>query len=173
MSNERDFSYIFCGKNISSIIQKTYELIQKNNNISSGEVCEDKSLGKISYMLLDNEIKISFSSSPKSIYILKQHIFIINEKNVKNNFFIFTKSDLEDVINKYSKRYIFLANSEIINNLNDILKINPSKLILRNIENNEVSLDIFKSLSNKHNISNEKSILIKNNELIPQDVYIL
>ena len=173
MSNERDFYYIFCGKNISSIIQKTYELIQKNNNISSGEVCEDKSLGKISYMLLDNEIKISFSSSPKSIYILKQHIFIINEKNVKNNFFIFTKSDLEKVINKYSKRYIFLANGEIINNLNDILKINPSKLILRNIENNEVSLDIFKSLSNKHNISNEKSIIIKNNELIPQDIYSL
>ena len=173
MSDKLDFYYIFCGKNISSIIQKTYEIIKQNNNVSCGDVCEDISLGKISSMLLDNEIKISFSSSPKNLYILKQHIFIINEKKVTNNFFIFTKSGLEKLINKYSRRYIFLVNGEIINNLNDILKINPSKLILRNIETNEVSLDIFKSLSNKHNISNEKSIIIKNNELIPQDIYSL
>ena len=173
MSNEKIFYARINGKNISNIIGKIYDLFEKNENVSNGEICKDPDLGTISYSLIDYQIKISFSNLNKEFFILRQYIYLINEKKIENKLLIFTKPDLEQAFKKYSNSYYFLINNIIVSDINKILEAHPSTIMLRLKEDPDISLEIFKSLNNKYNISNEDSIIMKTNELISQDIYSL
>ena len=130
-------------------------------------------MGTISYSSLDYQIKISFSNLNKDFFILRQYVYLINEKKNENKVLIFTKSGLEQAFKTYSASYNFWIDNTIFRDFNKILEKQPSIIMLRLKEDPDISLEIFKSLNNKYNISNEDSIIMKTNELISQDIYSL
>ena len=176
MLSEGRFYHTIKGRNISDIIEKIYLRVEENQrekkDISNEVIYKDDDLGTISYKLFPNEIKILFSDSVHDFSILRQYICLENEKNDQNKVYIFKKSDLERAFQTAGKSYYFLIGENIINDMNEILNIQPSTIKMRKIEDkdNDITLDIFKSLNNKKNISREDSILIDTNELISQDI---
>ena len=160
-------------KNIDTIISKIYQIIGNDKNILEGKVCEDTDLGTISFSVLKSEIKIEFSKVTTEFYILKQYIYLINEKKPNNKILIFTKSDLEKAFKDYSTSHNFLIDNIAYDDITKILEKNPEKIILRLKEDTDISKEIFYSLNKKYDISEEDSILMKTNELTSQNIYSL
>ena len=181
MSNEDIFYYRIDGKNISKIIEKVYKLVEQKKQNNQDEdtstistVCDDVTLGKVSYILTpSNEIKISFSESVTNLSILKNYIYLIDERNNANKSLIFTKTGLENAFKSLSISNYFIVNDKIIDDINEIINLNPKIITLRKKVYNEISLDIFKSLNDKQNIPLSDSISIDTNKLISQNIYSL
>ena len=136
------------------------------------QVCFHKILGIVSYITLNNEIKISFSNKNTPFFILKHPIlFVEKENNEEGITVIYTKSDLNKALNLFDKSHEFIVNSKIIKDKTLILNDLPTKIILRRRKKeNELTFEIFESLNHKKEISNKDYISIEINELIPQDI---
>ena len=170
MSNELEFNAEINCFEINHIIKKVYQFVKENKNSSNQFDYEDTIFGKVSYTIIGNEIKISFSSIKEEYSILKHYLFLVNEKKNKNRILFFTKRDLENAFEIFGKRFYFLVENKIMNSATEIFDLLPEKVILRKKESDDMPLDVFKCLNNKKNISNENSILIDTNELISQDM---
>ena len=80
MSIEGSFNYKINGNNITCAIKKVYDIVEKNKETSNVFVCFDNSLGSVLYTIIDNEIKISFSSLKIDFVILRYPVHMIDEK---------------------------------------------------------------------------------------------
>ena len=118
--------------NISHIIKLIYHFIDENKNSSDVFAYEDPELGKVSYEIIGNEIKILFTSIKKEFLILKHYMYLVNAKKKKNKILIFTKTGLENAFKTFKGRFFFLIDNKIINSTKEILDLFPQQVILRN-----------------------------------------
>ena len=174
------FHYRIDGKNISKIIMEVYKQVENEPNSLGEEATtissefDNFNLGKVSYLLTSsNEIKISFSASDKNILILRNYLYLMDERNNENKSLIFTKSDLENAFKLFSESNYFIIDDKIIEDINETISLKPKIIKLRKKVFNEVSLDIFKELNDKQNIPLSDSISIDTNRLISQNIYSL
>ena len=152
--------------NILDIILDIYK-ISKNPNNNHDYSLYHKYFGKVTYNLEKDEIIISFENIKESFRILKIPIeFIYEEDKKKIN--ICTKNCLPEALKKFSRDYEFIVDSKSLTK-NEILEKFPPSILLRK-KGNIFELDIFKPLNQKNKISEEDKILLKTNELIPQNI---
>ena len=113
MLDELEFKAEIDFLKINHIIRKVYQLVEENNKSKneSSKIFdfEDKDLGKISFTIIGNEIKISFSSIKKEFLILRHYMNLLNEKKKENKILIFTKTGLENSFKTFKGRFYFLV----------------------------------------------------------------
>ena len=147
------------------------EVYRKFNESKESNNCAfiDRVFGKVSYIVADDGLTISFSNLKSKTYtIFKTPVQFVDDKENELSK-AYNIETLKEILSIYRNIYTFLVNDKELKE-NEIINQLPSKVKL-NIKNNNIPFQIFKELNNKKDIpEGKKKISLKTNELISQDI---